>query len=230
MEAQATWFCLADQAVRHPGLIRRIAQEGHRIALHGWTHRRAFEMDRSAFRESLRKGKGTLEDLLGAPVLGFRAPEWSFRHTAESFWEILAETGFWYDSSRAPLNGLGSHRWGRFPYQLAPGFWEIPPPVAGVGWLRIPLWSWPQRVLPVPLLRRALLSLAHRDAGTPVVLHPWELDVSQPPLKEAGLVHRFVHGAGLRGFSERLVRLLEGVTLEPLETWLARRTASLGQG
>ncbi|HJW10110.1 MAG TPA: DUF3473 domain-containing protein [Holophagaceae bacterium] len=219
--AKATWFCLADQAQRHPQLLRRIVEGGHRIGLHGLTHHRAFEMDRAEFVEGLRDGKALLEDMSGQAVLGFRAPEWSLRGRAEDFWRELPGLGFHFDSSRVPLKVLGDPAWPRRPYQLDGGLWELPPPVLGLGPLKLPLWGWGMRVLPPFLLRGALEDLAAEDAGTPLVLHPWELDEGQPSLPEATRGHRFAHGAGLRGYGQRLRDLWQGLNLVPAERWIA---------
>lgn len=221
--ATATWFCLGDQARRHPELLRRIVARGHRLGLHGLTHRRVFELDRAGFRTSIREGRALIEDLSGQPVRGYRAPEWSLRGPAEGWWEALAEAGFTYDSSRAPLAMMGDPRWPRRAHRLPGGLWELPPPVLWSGPVRCPLWGWGLRVLPFGLLRRALESLAQEDAGTPLVLHPWELDEGQPPLPGAGLGHRFAHSAGLRGHAERLRDLWAGFRLVSLEAWLEGR-------
>ena len=223
LDAKATWFCLGDQAQRHPELLRRIASEGHAIGLHGLTHRRAFEMDRGAWRASLRDGKALLEDLTGRSVVGYRAPEWSLRGPAEDWWQDLPELGFRYDSSRAPLSVIGHPAWPRRPHLLTEGLWELPPPVLWSGPPRSPLWGWGLRVLPFNILRRALETLASEDAGTPLVLHPWELDEGQPGLPGATLGHRFTHGAGLRGHGNRLRELFTGIRLTSLETWLEGR-------
>ena len=218
--AAATWFCLGDQARRHPALLRRIVAQGHRIGLHGLTHRRAFEMDRTAFRAALRDGKALLEDISGVAVQGYRAPEWSLRGAARDWWEDLGEAGFVYDSSRAPLALMGDPRWPRRAHRLPDGLWELPPPVLWSGPVRCPLWGWGLRVLPFGLLRRALEDLAVEDAGTPLVLHPWELDEGQPPLPGASPGHRFAHGAGLRGHGDRLRQLWVGLRLISLEDWI----------
>lgn len=221
--ATGTWFCLGDQARRHPGLVKAIAGAGHRVALHGPTHARAFTLERSAWREGLRQAKASLEDLTGQPVEGYRAPEWSLRGPAAPWLEDLAGLGFRYDSSRAPLVLLGDPAWPRRPHRRADGLWEVPPPVWGRPPLRVPLWGWGLRVLPGAWTRRALLDLAQGDAGTPLVLHPWELDEGQPPLAGAPWGHRFAHGAGLRGFGARLRDLLAGLALCPIEAWLEAR-------
>ena len=219
--ATATWFCLGDQARRHTELLRRVSAEGHAIGLHGLTHRRAFEMDRAAWRASVRDGKALLEDLTGHPVVGYRAPEWSLRGPAAEWWRDLKDLGFRYDSSRVPLAVIGNPSAPRRPYQLTEGLWELPPPVLWSGPVRMPLWGWGLRVLPFSLVRRALEALAQEDAGTPLVLHPWELDADQPRLPGISLGHRYTHGAGLRGYEGRLRELLEGFRLTSLDAWVA---------
>lgn len=180
-------------------------------------------MDRGAWLASVRDGKARLEDLSGQAVLGYRAPEWSLRGPAQDWWADLPELGFAYDSSRVPLAVIGNPAWPRRPYRLAAGLWELPPPVLWSGPPRAPLWGWGLRVLPFSLVRRALETLAAEDAGTPLVLHPWELDEGQPGLPGASFGHRFVHSAGLRGYGDRLRQLLAGFRLVTLETWLEAR-------
>lgn len=221
--ATATWFCLGDQAKRHPHLLRHIADEGHAIGLHGLTHCRAFDMDRAAWRATVRDGKALLEDLTGRPVVGYRAPEWSLRGAAADWWQDLPELGFVYDSSRAPLAVIGDPAWPRRPHRFANGLWELPPPVLWSGPPRSPLWGWGLRVLPFSVVRRALESLAMEDAGTPLVLHPWELDEGQPDLPGATWGHRFAHSAGLKGHGSHLRDLFAGFRLTSLEAWVVGR-------
>ena len=217
--ATATWFCLADQARRHPELVRRIAEAGHRIAVHGLTHARAFELDRGAWRAQLAEARACLQDLSGQAVVGYRAAEWSLRGPSESWWEDLPALGFAYDASRAPLSVIGDPARPRRAHRLPNGLWELPPPVLGP----VPLWGWGLRCLPVNWTKALLARRADRDPGTPVVLHPWELDEGQPPLPDVPWGHAFTHGAGLSGYGARLRRILRGIKLEPLEAWVLRR-------
>ncbi|HTL99260.1 MAG TPA: DUF3473 domain-containing protein, partial [Holophagaceae bacterium] len=221
--AKGTWFCLADQAQRHPELLRRIVGQGHRIGLHGLDHARAFQFDRAAFASRAKEGKARLEDLAGAPVLGFRAPEWSLRGVAEDYWRELPGLGFSFDSSRAPLKVLGDPAWPTRPHKLAEALWELPPATMPLLAWRLPLWGWAMRTLPAPLLRPRLRGLARTDAGTPLVLHPWELDEGQPDLPVATRGHRFAHSAGLKGYGRRLRGLWSGLHLVPLEDWIEGR-------
>lgn len=220
LDAKATWFCLADQAARHPALLRRIVAQGHRIGLHGSDHRRAFQFDRATFVARMKEGKAKLEDLAGVHVLGYRAPEWSLRDRAEDYWRELPALGFTFDSSRAPLKVLGDPAWPIRPHRLTGGLWELPPATMRLALWRVPLWGWAMRTLPKPLLRNRIQALANRDAGTPLVLHPWELDEGQPELPVATRGHRFAHSAGLHGYGSRLRQMLKGFQLVSLETWI----------
>lgn len=226
LDATGTWFCLGDQARRHPVLLRRIAGQGHRIALHGLSHARSFTMDRASFRNSLKDGKALIEDISGARVLGYRAPEWSLRGDASDYWRELPDLGFTFDSSRAPLKVLGDPGWPRRPYRLMDGLWELPPPVLGLGPLTVPLWGWAMRLLPSAILRAELQNLDRESAGTPLLLHPWELDESQPSLPRTSLGHRFAHRAGLRGYGPRLRALWCGFQFVALETWILERESA----
>lgn len=214
LAAKGTWFCLVDQARRHPELIRQIQSEGHVIALHGLDHRRAFTLDPVAFRAWLLAGRDGLESVAGTRVLGFRAPEWSLRGAAEGHWEALAELGFAYDASRARVFGLGGlARPGRV-HSLTPGLQEVPP----ASWNGLPLWGWPLRLMPPSWAARRLKALVGQGAPA-VVLHPWELDAEQPRL-EAGFWLRFMHGAGVEGYGGRLRSILAGIPLAPIESCL----------
>ena len=217
--ATGTWFCLADQARRHPHLVGRIASAGHRIAVHGLTHARAFELSRPIWRQQLGEARACLEDLSGQAVVGYRAAEWSLRGPSEGWWEDLPGLGFTYDASRAPLAVIGDPARPRRAHRLPNGLWELPPPVLGP----VPLWGWGLRCFPVNWTKALLAHRAAGDSGTPVVLHPWELDEGQPPLPEVPWGHAFTHGAGLAGYGTRLRRILGGIRLEPIEAWVGRQ-------
>lgn len=204
-----------------------MVRAGHRIGLHGLTHRRACDMDLAEFRAALADGKALLEDLAGAEVVAYRAPEWSLRGSAAGWQAHLPELGFRIDSSRAPLGVVGDRSWPRTAHRTAGGLWELPPPVAGAAALTVPLWGWSLRLLPGAWLRQRLLALAEAGSGTPLVLHPWELDPGQPALPPGTpLGHRFAHAAGLRGYGARLRELWAGLRLCSLEAWVEAQDAA----
>jgi len=89
--ASATFFVLAWNAERYPGLVRRIHAAGHEIACHSYAHHLVYRQTPEEFRQDTRRAKGILEALIGQPVVGYRAP--SFSITRKSLWalNILAD-------------------------------------------------------------------------------------------------------------------------------------------
>ncbi len=67
-ETEATFFTLGWIAERYPQLVRRIAEQGHEIASHGYGHERASDLSRQAFRADIERAKAVLEDLSGHEV------------------------------------------------------------------------------------------------------------------------------------------------------------------
>ncbi|MBI3837585.1 MAG: DUF3473 domain-containing protein [Planctomycetia bacterium] len=100
---QSTMFVLGKLAERFPQLVREIDAGGHEVASHGFGHVEIFKQTRAEFAADLRKSKDLLEQILGKPVRGYRAPDFSI--VRGSLWalEELAEQGFEYDSSIFPV-------------------------------------------------------------------------------------------------------------------------------
>src|SRR5688572_33023665 len=72
---RATFFMLGWVAERDPSLVRRIVDDGHELASHGYDHTRATMLDRAAFMADVTRTKKMLEDLSGRAVRGYRAPD-----------------------------------------------------------------------------------------------------------------------------------------------------------
>ena len=72
---QATFFCIGDQAARHPDLCREIVLRGHAVENHSQRHRHTFSLmgQRGLLRE-LQAAQDTLSKACGQPPLFFRAP------------------------------------------------------------------------------------------------------------------------------------------------------------
>lgn len=216
----ATFFILGEVAERLPRRVKEIAAAGHEVGSHGYLHFRAFERTIDAFRRDLHRSKRLLEDLLGEPVLGYRAPEWSLRSLASVRLPLVEEAGFVYDSSLAPYALSGRTTNPKFASRLlwedGRELFEFPPLTFG-GPFRIPAGSWPGRLVsPWRLVHAAVDHLA--DGGLPVVVvHPWEISGRPTPGKLTGLA-RFVHETGRDGFEERFRELLRGIAWRPIRT------------
>src|SRR5512139_3281215 len=74
---KATFFVLGWVAERRPGLVREIVRRGHDVASHGYSHQRVCNQTQVEFREDIRRSKAVLEELMGKPVFGYRAPSYS---------------------------------------------------------------------------------------------------------------------------------------------------------
>jgi polysaccharide deacetylase family protein (PEP-CTERM system associated) len=227
--ASATFFVLGWVADRHPALLREIRERGHEVACHSYAHRLIYTLDPEAFRADVRRAKRAIQDALGEPIIGYRAP--SFSVVSDSLWalQVLAEEGFLYDSSIFPIwhDRYGIPLARRFPHRVAlPGGSEIAEfpmttvqaagqrfPFAGGGYFRL----WPYPVV------RACLRLVNRREAMPAILyiHPWELDPDQPRLPARGMT-RFRHYVNLRHTAEKLDRLLSDFTFAPARQVLAK--------
>ena len=74
---RCTFFVLGWLAERLPHLVREIAARGHEVASHGNSHRMCSPLDDAELRDDLSGSKRLLEDITGAEVAGFRAPNFS---------------------------------------------------------------------------------------------------------------------------------------------------------
>jgi polysaccharide deacetylase family protein (PEP-CTERM system associated) len=220
--SRATCFFLGCVARMHPRLVREVARRGHEIACHGMNHALLPSMTPEVFREDLEESKAILEDLSGSPVLGYRSPAWSI-HGASWAYQVLADAGFAYSSSRLPIPGLG----GAFrPREVAEGLREIP--ALASPWACAPFpagGTLALRLLPLRLLK------ACRDGalgkGRPAVywFHPWELDPGGPVLPGLPAPGRFQRYGLLRRLPGRLRALAGGATRTLGEACTAWRAA-----
>jgi polysaccharide deacetylase family protein (PEP-CTERM system associated) len=137
---RGTFFVVGQTAAAHPELVRDVARRGHEVGLHGWRHQPLTELAPDELRADVARGKELLEDLTGAPVLGFRAPTFSL--VPDSRWavDVLADAGFTYSSSilpaRSPL--FGDPTVPTTPFRWPNGLVELPCPVVRAGGLGLP--------------------------------------------------------------------------------------------
>jgi peptidoglycan/xylan/chitin deacetylase (PgdA/CDA1 family) len=90
-------FCVPGHtALAYPALVRRIHDEGHEIAHHGWVHENPAAFDEAGERANLEHGLRALKQTAGVVPKGYRSPAWDF---SASTIKILRDYGFLYDSS-----------------------------------------------------------------------------------------------------------------------------------
>lgn len=233
IDAPATFFVLGWVAERHPELVREIHAAGHEVASHGYGHRLAYEQDSIAFRDDVARARAILEDLIGAPVVGYRAPSFSLRSDQTWAFEILHDTGHRYDSSVYPVRGA---RYGdpdaerRIHHiRLADGrsMLEIPPSCLPVGRRNLPVAGGGYfRFFPGAFTRWAIRRLNERERMPAVVyVHPWEIDPEQPRLPSRRL-DGFRHYLNLHRTAARLTALAEHFRFVPIRDLIGAEVAA----
>ena len=181
LEVTATFFVVGKLAPRCDELLMDLHQRGHEIALHGYTHRFLKDLTPKEFREELLSGRGTLENIIQEPVVGFRAPYFSL--TRECLWapQVLTDEGFLYSSSVMPSFNprVGISNSPRSPFRWPSGLIEFPAPTFGIGGMRIPLLGGPYlRLSPSWLVAWAKYS-RRNSSGTWTYCHPFDFDVDE---------------------------------------------------
>lgn len=209
---KATFFCLGWLAERHKGLIRRLHDSGHEVASHGYAHQVIYRQTPAAFREDAHKAKTILEDITGAPVLGYRAPTYSI--TERTLWalDILTELGFQYDSSIFPIrhDNYGIPGAPRFPHRLpGPAIVEFPISTVRLGHANLPVAGGGYfRLLPYALTAWGLRRIAREGSPCIFYLHPWELNPATPRVAALSPLSRFRTYVGLHRTAARFARLI----------------------
>jgi len=210
---KATFFTLGWVAERYPALMRRIVEAGHEIASHGYDHARVFTFDGAGFRADLRKARAILEDTSGQAVIGYRAPSFSIDRRTPWAHEVLAEEGYVYSSSVAPI------RHDHYGWPESPRFaWK---PVAGSPLVELPVTTAKLagrtlaaggggffRLLPYGFSRWAIRQVNGREERPAIIyFHPWEIDPDQPRVPGAPLRSRVRHYSNLSVMADKLRRL-----------------------
>ena len=210
---KATFFTLGWVAERNPALIRRIADEGHEVASHGWDHDRVFTMTADAFRADLKRARIALEDASGQRVTGYRAPSFSIDQRTPWAHQVLAEEGYAYSSSVAPLvhDHYGWADAPKYAYRPVAGsdLIELPITLADVAGRKITTGGGFFRLFPAAITDRAVARV-NRDEHRPAVFyfHPWEVDPDQPRIARAPLKSRLRHYSRLGAMAGKLRRLV----------------------
>jgi polysaccharide deacetylase family protein (PEP-CTERM system associated) len=228
-EVQVTMFVLGKLAERFPQVVKEIQADGHEVACHGHGHLEVGRQSPDEFFADVRYSKNLLEQIIGKPVIGYRAPDFSI--VQNTLWALdkLAEAGFEYDSSIVParLPRYGIAGWPILPVRVRLG--------QGASILEAPLATirafgrnWPiggggyHRLLPGVASRyfaRRIMS----EAPFVFYCHPYEFDVHE--LVEIPIhvprATRFYQGAGRRWFEQRFRAFIRCFGGQPLYAMLS---------
>jgi polysaccharide deacetylase family protein (PEP-CTERM system associated) len=231
-DVKATFFTLGWVAHRNGALIRRIADAGHEVASHGWDHARVFSLDRKSFGEDIARARKVLEDASGTKVTGYRAPSFSIDHRTPWAYEELAEQGYVYSSSVAPVahDHYGWPDAPRVAFNPLPQrpLIEIPVTTAILGGRRVAAGGGGFfRVLPYAFSRWAIRQVNRQDRRPAVFyFHPWEIDPDQPRVPGAPMRSKLRHYTNLDKMAGKLRNLVHEFSWGRMDL-IARREAEL---
>lgn len=210
---KATFFTLGWVAKRNGPLMRRIVAEGHEVASHGWDHQRVFTFDAAQFRTDIDQARRTIEDAAGVAVTGYRAPSFSIDRRTPWAHPVLAEAGYAYSSSVAPV--VHDH----YGWPDAPRFAFRP--VAGSALVEVPVTTVPVagrnratgggffRLFPSAFTNWAVGRVNKREGHAAIFyFHPWEIDPGQPRVAGAPLKSRLRHYSRLGAMAGKLRGLI----------------------
>lgn len=228
---KGTFFTLGWVAERYPALMRRIVEAGHEIASHGYSHDRVFTFTPAQFAADIERTRKLIEDTSGEKVTGYRAP--SFSIDARTPWAhaILADQGYTYSSSVAPIKH-DHYGWAdapRFAFKPVAGsdFLEIPVTTAVLGPKRLAAGGGGFfRLLPYAFSRWAIRQVNAEDARPAVIyFHPWEIDPGQPRVANAPVKSKLRHYTKLGAMAGKLRRLAGDFEWDRLDIVVAKELA-----
>ncbi len=233
-DVKATFFTLGWVAKRNGPLMRRIVERGHELASHGYDHARVFTFDRKQFAGDLKLARMILEDASGQRITGYRAPSFSIDQRTPWAYMELAEQGYAYSSSVAPIthDHYGWREAPRFAFRPLP--WsdliEIPVTTAILGGKRVAAGGGGFfRVLPYAFSRWAIRQVNRREERPAIFyFHPWEIDPNQPRVENAPVKSRLRHYTNLDKMAGKLGELVHEFEWGRMDM-LAHRQAPLAK-
>ena len=230
---KATFFTLGWVAQRYPHLMRRIAHAGHELANHGSEHDRVFTLGRDKFAADIDRARKVIEDASGAKVTGYRAPSFSIDQRTPWAHEVLAEQGYAYSSSVAPIKH-DHYGWAEAPrFAFKPvkdsDLIEIPVTTAEFAGRRLAAGGGGFfRLLPYAFSRWAIRQV-NAEAERPAIIyfHPWEIDPGQPRVANAPIKSKLRHYTKLKAMAPKLGRLIADFQWDRLDRIVESERARL---
>ena len=226
-KVRCTFFALGWLAERLPQMVREIAARGHEIASHGYNHQMCNRLSEVDLRNELIDSKHLLENITGAEVAGFRAPNFSINDRVLA---LIQECGYRYDSSynsfflnaRYGQIALNGNPRAGIACKLANRFLEIPVsnlPVLyravtsgnhNLSHFHLP-WSGGAyfRLMPLSIFKGGVRFILNLRGAYAFYIHPWEIDPGQPKVRQASFGPRFKHYTNLWKTKDKLKKMIE---------------------
>ena len=125
---KTTWFIPGHSIETFPAQMQAVADAGHEIGIHGYTHENPIEMTREQETAVLDKSIELVTRLSGKRPTGYVAPWWEFSRVTN---ELLLERGIKYDHSlmhddHTPYYVRVGDSWTKIDYAKKPSDWMLP--------------------------------------------------------------------------------------------------------
>jgi peptidoglycan-N-acetylglucosamine deacetylase len=125
---KTTWFIPGHSAETFPDQMKAVADAGHEIGVHGYSHENPIAMTREQEEAILDKCLDVLTKLSGKRPTGYVAPWWEFSPVTN---ELLLERGIKYDHSLMhndfhPYYVRVGDAWTKIDYSKHPDAWMKP--------------------------------------------------------------------------------------------------------
>jgi len=125
---KATWFMPGHSIETFYSNMRKIADAGHEVEPHGYSHENPTAMTRKQEEKTLAKSIKLVEQLIGKKPVGYRAPWWEY---SKNTLDLLLKYGFIYDSSLMgdefdPYFVRKGDKWYPINYSKDPDTWMKP--------------------------------------------------------------------------------------------------------
>ena len=181
---KGSFFVVGEIADQIKDTLVRMDRNGHDIACHNWVHFRPVTMSPDEFRAQAIKAKDKIEEILGHPIYGYRAP--SFGIDDERL-NIVQEI-FEFDSSHCKPQK--SSKYGKLDLsafnEVIPcvfkksGFTEFEISTQKVGNMNMLLGGGYIRMLPWVFMKH--LTAKYLKSGQPYVMYIHPIDLSPKPM------------------------------------------------
>jgi polysaccharide deacetylase family protein (PEP-CTERM system associated) len=223
---KVTCFFLGWVAEKYPELVKEAHTLGHEIASHGYSHTLLYNMSPKEFLFDITKAKDIIENIIGTPVLGYRAPGFSVTKDTPWFFDTLAEAGYRFDSSvfPAPRQHGGINSANLSPYTIDTAYGQItefPITVAhvfghpmcffGGGYLRLS---------PYFLIKKMAEQVIQQHRPVIFYIHPREIDPYHPRMPMSP-IRRFKSYVNLHTTQSKIEKILNDFSITTFSDYLA---------
>ena len=128
MDLTTTWFIPGHSAETFPDQMKAVADAGHEIGVHGYSHENPIAMTPEQEEEVLDKSIDLITSLSGKRPAGYVAPWWEFSNITN---ELLLKKGIKYDHSLmhkdfSPYYVRVGDKWTKIDYSAKPSEWMKP--------------------------------------------------------------------------------------------------------